>query len=49
MSAWYSLSGSIWVRQCPEAGEIVRQLVARHGVEFSIETEDLGNGELRIT
>jgi hypothetical protein len=49
MSTWYSLSGSIRVLQCPEAGEIVRQLLARHGVEFNIETEVLGNGGQRIT
>ena len=49
MSAWYSLSGSIRVRRCPEADELVRQLLDRHGLNFNVETEELDSGELRIT
>jgi hypothetical protein len=49
VSAWYSLSGSIRVRQCPEADEIVRQFLDRHGVEFNVEADDLDNGEPRIS
>ena len=49
MSAWYSLSGSIRVRKCPEADKLVRPLLDRHGLNFNVETEELDGGELQIT
>ena len=48
MSSWFSLSGSIRVRRCPEAGRIFRKLRARHDPNFNVEVKELDSGELRI-
>jgi hypothetical protein len=36
------------VRRCPQADELVRQLLDRHGIEFNVETDELEGGELQI-
>jgi hypothetical protein len=49
MSAWYSLSGSIRLRECPEVRAILNQMQDHCGDDLRIDATETGSGELGIT